>query len=233
MNLGRIVAQKSGLPISVAGQTVNRFCASGLEAIAIACQKIMVGQMEVVVAGGVETMSTIPMGGNKLAPDPDLVRSMPHAYLGMGLTAENVAEKYGITRSDQDEFAFNSQQKAITALKEKRFESQIVPIKLSEGTFTNGKAVKKETVFTIDESVRFDISREGLAALKPIFRVKGTVTAGNSCTINDGAAAVVVMSRGKAVELGLMPMAVFRTHAVGGVEPELMGIGRWLQCQKR
>jgi acetyl-CoA acyltransferase len=225
LNLGRIVALKAGLPFTVPGQTVNRFCASGLEAIAIACQKIMAGQLEVAVAGGVETMSTIPMGGNKLSPDPDLVINLPNAYINMGMTAENVAQKFNVSRKDQDEFAFGSHQKAIKALRDKKFEKQILPIKLSEGAFINGKAVKNEVVFNTDECVRSDITLEGLANLKPLFHIKGTVTAGNACPINDGASAVVIMSRDKAKTLGLKPIGIFRAYAAGGVEPELMGIG--------
>lgn len=225
MNLGRIVALKSGLPSSVPGVTINRFCASGLDAVSAACQRVMCGFADVMVAVGVEHMSTVPMGGNKLAPDPDLAENYPAVYITMGLTAENVASRFNISRQDQDAFAYESQQKAIRALKEGVFKEQILPIKVIDRTFKNGKAVKQERIFDTDECVRLDTSLERMAALPALFRAGGSVTAGNSCPINDGAAAVVVMSREKAKELGLKPMAVFRSYGVGGVDPEIMGIG--------
>ena len=225
MNLGRIVALKAGLPSHVPGMTLNRFCASGLDALSAACQRIMCGFADVIVAVGVEHMSIVPMGGNKLVPDPDLVETYPAAYMTMGLTAENVASRFSIVREDQDAFAYGSHQKAIRALNEGVFKEQILPLEVTNRTFQNGKAVKREKVFDTDECVRFDTSPERLAALRPLFRAGGTVTAGNSCPINDGAAAVVVMSREKAKELGLKPMAVFRSFGVGGVDPEIMGIG--------
>ena len=225
MNLGRIVALKAGLPSQVPGMTLNRFCASGLDALSAACQRIMCGFADVIVAVGVEHMSIVPMGGNKLVPDPDLVETYPAAYITMGLTAENVASRFNISREDQDAFAYESHKKAIRALNEGVFKEQILPLEVTNRAFQNGKAVKREKVFDTDECVRFDTSPERLAALKPLFRAGGTVTAGNSCPINDGAAAVVVMSREKAKELGLKPMAVFRSFGVGGVDPEIMGIG--------
>ena len=225
MNLGRIVALKAGLPSHVPGMTLNRFCSSGLDALSAACQRIMCGFADVIVAVGVEHMSTVPMGGNKLVPDPDLVETYPAAYITMGLTAENVASRFSIVREDQDAFAYGSHQKAIRALNEGVFKEQILPLEVTNRTFQNGKAVKQEKVFDTDECVRFDTSPERLAALKPLFRAGGTVTAGNSCPINDGAAAVVVMSREKAAELGLKPLAVFRSFGVGGVDPDIMGIG--------
>lgn len=225
MNLGRIVALKAGLPSSVPGMTLNRFCASGLDALSAACQRIMCGFADVMVAVGVEHMSVVPMGGNKLVPDPDLVETYPAAYITMGLTAENVASRFNISREDQDAFAYESHKKAIRALNEGVFKQQILPLKVTNRTFRNGKAVKQEKVFDTDECVRFDTSPERLAALRPLFRAGGTVTAGNSCPINDAAAAVVVMSREKARELGLKPMGVFRSYGAGGVDPEIMGIG--------
>lgn len=225
MNLGKIVALKAGFPNSVSGATVNRFCSSGLESIAIASQRIMCGFADVIVAGGVEHVSSVPLGGNKMLPDPDLMEDFPEVYINMGLTAENVARKYNISREEQDRFAFESQQKAAKALKNKKFTEQILPIKLTKRSFKNGKAVKKEIIFDTDESVRPGTSMEALSKLRPVFHAKGTVTAGNSCPMNDGAAAVVITSREKARELGLKPMAVFRSYAVGGVPPELMGIG--------
>ena len=225
MNLGRIVALKAGFPHSVPGQTVNRFCASGLEAIAIAAQKIVSGLADVVVAGGVEQMSMIPMGGNKLVPEPDLVESFPGVYITMGLTAENVARKFNISREEQDKFALMSHQKAARAIESRRFERQILPLKVVDVAFENGKVIKRENIFATDECIRFDTSLEALSKLRPIFHAKGTVTAGNSCPMNDGASAVVVMSREKSTELGIKPMGIFRAYAVGGVDPELMGIG--------
>ncbi|MBT9149337.1 MAG: 3-ketoacyl-CoA thiolase [Dehalococcoidia bacterium] len=225
MNLGRVIALKAGLPHSVTGLTVNRFCASGLEAIAIASQRIMGGFADIVVAGGVEHMSSVPMGGSKLLPDPDLMESYPGAYISTGLTAENVAQRYGVSREDQDAFALDSHQKAVRAQKEKKFDEQILPLNIVERTFEEGKPVKKEIVFEKDECVRPDTSMEALSKLKPIFNIKGTVTAGNSCPLNDGAAAVVIMSRERAGELGLKSMGVFRSYGVGGVDPEVMGIG--------
>ena len=225
MNLGRVVALKAGLPHSVPGITVNRFCASGLEAIAIASQRIICGVADIVVAGGVDHMSVVPIGGNQLLPDPDLMESYPGAYISMGLTAENVAQRYGVSREDQDAFALKSQQKAVKALKEKKFAEQILPLTIVERTFEEGKPVRRETVFEQDECVRPDTSLEALAKLRPLFHIKGTVTAGNSCPLNDGAAVVVIMSRERARELGLKPMGVFRSYGVGGVDPEIMGIG--------
>lgn len=225
MNLGRIIALKAELPHSVPGQTINRFCSSGLEAIAIASQRIMCGFADVVVAGGVEHLSCIPMGGSRLLPDPDLMESFPGVYITMGLTAENVARRFNISREEQDRFALESHQKAARAIKQGQFEKQILPLRIVETTLEDGKAVKKEIVFDTDECVRFDTSLEALSKLKPVFHAKGTVTAGNSCPLNDGAAAVVLMSRERAKELGLKPMAAFRSYAVAGVDPEVMGIG--------
>ena len=184
MNLGRIVALKAGLPTHVPGMTLNRFCASGLDALSAACQRVMCGFADVMVAVGVEHMSTVPMGGNKLVPDPDLVESFPSAYITMGLTAENVASRFNISREDQDTFAYESHQKAAKALNDGVFKEQILPLKVTNRTFQNGKPVKQERVFDTDECVRFDTSPERMAALRPLFRAGGTVTAGNSCPIN-------------------------------------------------
>ncbi len=225
MNLGRIVALKAGLPPRVPGVTVNRYCASGLDAIAIACQKVMCGFADVVVAAGVEHMSLVPMGGNKPLPDPELMDTLPQAYVTMGLTAENVAQRFNISREDQDVFALESHRKAARAAQEGTFKEQILPLRVIDRTFESGKAVSHEKVFDRDECVRFDTSLEALARLRPIFRAGGTVTAGNSCPINDAAAAVVVMSRERAKELGLEPMGVFRSVGVAGVDPDIMGIG--------
>jgi acetyl-CoA acyltransferase len=225
MNLGRIIALRAGLPYQVPGMTVNRYCASGLDSIAIACQRIMCGFADVIVAAGVEHMTLVPMGGNKPLPDPELVETLPAAYITMGLTAENVASRFNVSREDQDAFAYESHQKAVRALNEGVFEEQILPLKVIDRTFQDGKVVNREKVFDTDECVRFDTSLDRLAQLRPLFRAGGTVTAGNSCPMNDAAAATVVMSGEKAKELGLKPMAVFRSFGVGGVDPEIMGIG--------
>ncbi|WP_027718458.1 thiolase family protein [Desulfovirgula thermocuniculi] len=225
MNLARIVALKAGLPDRVPGVTVNRFCASGLEAIAIAAQRIMTGMAEVCLAGGVESMSLVPMGGNKLMPDPDLMATWPEVYMSMGLTAENVAERYKISREDQDAFALASHQKAAAAIAAGRFKEEIVPLTVVERTRANGRLVEKTTVFEVDEGVRYDTSMEALARLKPVFKQGGTVTAGNSSQTSDGAACVVVMSAKKAASLGIEPLAVFRAYAVEGCPPDVMGIG--------
>ncbi|MBM3155723.1 MAG: thiolase family protein [Chloroflexi bacterium] len=225
MNIGRVIALKAGLSPKVPGMTVNRYCASGLDAIAIACQRVMCGFADVVVAAGVEHMTLVPMGGNKPLPDPDLMESLPETYMTMGLTAENVAQRFNISREEQDAFAFESHQKAIKAGKENIFKEQILPIKVIDRTFANGKAAAKEKIFDSDECVRFDTSMERLAKLPPLFRAGGSVTAGNSCPMNDGAAAVVIMTREKANALGLKPMAAFKAFGVGGVDPDIMGIG--------
>ncbi len=225
MNMARILALKAGLPDSVAGVTVNRFCSSGLEAIAIGATRVMAGFADVYLCGGVESMSLVPMGGNICLPDPELMEICPEAYMGMGLTAENVAEKYGITREMQDEFALGSHTKAARAIQEGRFKEQIVPLNVVQKSRAKGKLVEKTIVFDTDEGVRPDTSMEALARLRPVFKAGGTVTAGNSSQTSDGAAAVIVMSREKAESLGLKPMAVFRSYAVGGCPPEIMGIG--------
>jgi acetyl-CoA acyltransferase len=225
MNFGRIVALKAGLSSQVPGITVNRYCASGLEAIGIASQKVMCGFADVVVAAGAEHMSLIPMGGNKPMPDPDLVTAWPEAYITMGLTAENVAQRFDISRQDQDAFAYESHQKAARAQADGRFKSQIVPLTVVDRGFEAGRAVARERVFDKDECIRPDTSPEALSRLRALFRAGGTVTAGNSCPMNDGAAAAVIMSRERAAQLKLAPMAVFRSMGVGGVDPEIMGIG--------
>jgi len=225
MNLGRVISLKAGLSSRVPGMTVNRYCASGLDAIAIACQKVMCGFADVVVAAGVEHMTLVPMGGNKPLPDPELMETMPEAYVTMGLTAENVAQRFNVSREDQDRFALESHRKAARALEAERFKEQILPLQVVDRTFEDGKAVNREKVFDRDECVRFDTSLEALSKLRAIFRAGGTVTAGNSCPMNDGAAATVVVSGEKAKELGLKPMGVFRSYGVGGVDPDIMGIG--------
>ncbi|MDK2888461.1 MAG: acetyl-CoA acyltransferase [Thermoanaerobacter sp.] len=225
MNITRNVILKAGLPNSVPGVTVNRYCSSGLEAIAIAATRIMAGFAEVYVAGGVESMSLVPMGGNKTMPDPGLMEMIPEAYMGMGYTAENVAERFNISREDQDAFALASHQKALAAIKEGRFKDEIVPLTVTERVRQDGRLVERSFIFDTDEGVRPDTSLEALARLKPAFKIGGTVTAGNSSQTSDGAACVVLMSGRKAASLGLKPLAVFRSYAVGGCPPEIMGIG--------
>jgi acetyl-CoA acyltransferase len=226
LNLARVVAMRAGFPHTVPGQTVNRFCSSGLQAIATAAYEIMVGAEEVMVAGGVEFMSQVPIMGLTPSPNPYLVEHNPQVYTSMGLTAENVAEKFGISREDQDRFALSSHQKAAKAIKEGKFKEEVIPIlaKVKE-VKEDGTVVVKEVIFDTDEGVRYDASLEGMAALKSVFKAKGTVTAGNSSQTSDGAAAVVLMSREKAEKMGVKPMAAFRSFAVAGVPPEVMGIG--------
>lgn len=226
LNLARVITLRAGFPYTVPGQTVNRFCSSGLQAIATAAYEIMLGATEVMVAGGVEFMSQVPIMGLTPSPNPYLVEHYPQAYISMGLTAENVAEKFGITREDQDRFALLSHQKAARAIREGKFKEEIIPIpaKVKE-IREDGKVIVKEVPFDTDEGVRFDTSLEAMAALKPVFKAKGTVTAGNSSQTSDGAAALVLMSREKAESLNVKPLAVFRAFAVAGVPPEIMGVG--------
>jgi acetyl-CoA acyltransferase len=225
MNIARLVVLKAGLPNSIPGTTVNRFCASGLEAIAIAATRIMSGFVEVCVAGGVENMSMVPMGGNKISPDPELMETVPEAYMGMGLTAENVAKLYQISREEQDAFALASHRKATAAIQEGRFKEEIVPLTVREKSWQDGKIVENSFLFDTDEGVRPDTSMEALARLKPVFMAGGTVTAGNSSQTSDGASCLILMSARKANSLGLKPLGVFRTYAVAGCPPEIMGIG--------
>jgi acetyl-CoA acyltransferase len=226
MNVTRIACQRAGLPDSVPGVTVNRFCASGLEAIAMGAQRILSGMGEVIVAGGTESMSQVPMGGFRMAPNPCLMDQMPDAYLAMGLTAENLAGKFNISRGDADQFAFESHQKAVAALDAGRFKEECVSVPVREVTLDgNSKRKVTEFAFEADEGPRRDTSVEKLASLKPAFSPKGTVTAGNASQRSDGAAAVVLMSGEKVKELGLKPLARFVTYAVSGVPPGIMGIG--------
>jgi len=226
LNLARVVALRAGFPYAVPGQTVNRFCSSGLQAIATAAYEIMVGAQDVIIAGGVEFMSQVPIMGLTPSPNPYLVDHYPQGYTSMGLTAENVAERFGITREEQDRFALSSHQKAAKAIQEGKFKEEILPIpaKVKE-TREDGRVIVKEVPFDTDEGVRFDASLEAMASLKPIFKAKGTVTAGNSSQTSDGAAALILMSREKAEALKVKPMAVFRSFGVAGVPPEIMGVG--------
>jgi len=228
LNMARLAALRAGLPHTVPGQTVNRFCASGLQAIALAAERIMSGFAEIIIAGGAESMSMVPMTGNTYAPDPYLAEQYPAAFTSMGITAENVARAYQVGREAQDAFALESHKKAAAAIREGRFKDEVVPLTIVQRRF-RGEArppvTRTEVVFDTDEGVRFETSAEALAKLQPAFHAKGTVTAGNSSQTSDGAAAVVVMSKEKAGELRLAPLATFRAFAIAGVPPELMGIG--------
>ncbi len=225
LNVARIAALRAGLPDSVPGVTVNRFCASGLQAIAMAAERILAGWAEVVVAGGTESMSRIPMTGWKFAPHPELVERWPDVYLSMGNTAEMVARRFAISREDQDRWGLRSHQRAAAAIREGRFREEIVPVRVRRWEEDGPAPRAREIVFEVDEGVRFDTSLEAMAQLKPAFAKDGTVTAGNSSQTSDGAAACVVMSSHKAEQLGLRPLGVFRSFAVAGVPPEIMGIG--------
>lgn len=225
MNIGRIVAQKAGLPDSVPGATVNRFCSSGLQTIAMATQAIIAGHADVIVAGGTESMSQVPMTGFFFQPDPELVEQDIDVYLSMGLTAENVAERYGITREEADRFALRSHQRAIEAIEAGKFEEEIVPVAVREVVYENGQTRTVEKDFRVDEGPRRDTSLEVLAKLRPVFKQNGTVTAGNASQKSDGAAAAVVMSERMVQELGVEPMGRLIGFALAGAPPEIMGIG--------
>jgi acetyl-CoA acyltransferase len=226
MNVARIASLRAGLPIECSAMTVNRFCSSGLQTIAMASERIMVGGATAILAGGTETMSLIPMGGHRIVPNPRLVDTYPDAYLNMGLTAERVANRYGITREDQDAFALASHQKAFAAIAEGRFTGEIVPLEVTVDSLNaKGKKQSKTVSFTVDEGPRSDSTAEALAKLRPAFHVKGTVTAGNSSQMSDGAAAALVMNGDRARELGLTPLGRFVAFATAGVLPEEMGIG--------
>jgi len=226
LNVARILSLYAGFPASVPALTVNRFCASGLQAIAFAAERVMLGHADVVVAGGVESMSHVPMGGFKPAPHPGIIAETPQVYMSMGHTAETVAARYGVSREDQDRFALESHRKAAAAIQAGKFKDEIVAVAgNTSGVDETGKHWSKPFEFDTDECVRPDTTMEALAKLKPSFSMGGTVTAGNSSPISDGAAAVVVMSRAKADALGLKPLAAFRAFAVAGIEPEVMGLG--------
>jgi len=243
MNVARIASLRAGLPVEVSALTINRFCSSGLQSIALAAERIMAGGAEAIVAGGTESMSMIPMGGNKISPNPWLVDHYPDAYLTMGLTAERLAERFGITRAQADEFSLSSHQKAVAALKAGKFVEEIVPVPVSftpgqDQTGAASSAARKghpstgewrpkrqEVVLKDDEGPRADTSLEALLALKPAFHQKGTVTAGNSSQMSDGAAASVVMSLERAKTLGIKPLARYVSFATAGYKPEEMGLG--------
>jgi acetyl-CoA acyltransferase len=224
MNMARNAALLAGLPDSVTGVTINRFCSSGLQSIAMAADRIRCGEAHIILAGGAESMSLIPRSGHRFSPNPKFVDERPEIYMNMGLTAEEIQRRWQISREDQDAFALRSHQNALKAQAEGKFDDEIVPIKIETVT-PNGKTPhRSETIFKKDEGPR-ETSAEGLANLKPVFHAHGTVTAGNASQTSDGAAVALVMSEAKAEELGLKPMARFVTFATGGVPPEIMGIG--------
>ncbi len=225
MNVARIAALRAGLPHSVCGQTVNRFCSSGLQTIATAAQQIMTGMGDTLVAGGAESMSYVPMVGNKFSANPYLAEQYPAVYIGMGMTAENVAQRFEISREEQDAFAYRSHQRAMQAQDEGKFDDEIVPLDVSLKLGEGGDVHEHSFTFEQDEGVRRDTSVDALGNLRPVFHVKGTVTAGNSSQTSDGAAALLLMSEERAASLGLKPLARFVSFAVGGVPPEVMGIG--------
>jgi len=228
-NVARVASLRAGLPVSCSAMTINRFCSSGLQAIALAAERIMAGFGNLIIAGGTETMSMIPMGGFHFAPNPHLMEHYPDSYLSMGLTAENLARKYGITRQEADEFSLRSHQRALAAIAEGKFRDEVVPLEVTEvsmnGQNGKGRPEKRTVVFGVDEGPRRDTTMEALAKLKPAFHAHGTVTAGNSSQMSDGAAAAVVMSAERARELGAKPLARFVAYAAAGTLPEEMGVG--------
>ncbi len=225
LNFARTIALRAGLPVETPGQTVNRFCSSGLQTIAMAAERIIANGADVIIAGGAETMSMVPMTGFRVNPNPYMVENMPEVYMGMGLTAERVADEYEVSRLVQDEFAVNSHRKAAAAYARDAFKEEIVPLEIEEVTAGPDGPVRVTTIFDRDEHLRPETTLEGLAKLKPVFKQGGSVTAGNSSPLSDGAAAVIVMERGKAEALGLTPILRFVGFNVGGVRPEIMGVG--------
>jgi len=236
MNVARIAALRAGLPVETSAMTINRFCSSGLQSIALAAERIRSGSAQVIVAGGTESMSLVPMGGNKVSPNPWLVDNKPDTYISMGLGTENIARKFGITREQADEFSMNSHKKALAAITACHFKDETIPVEVKITSLPNGngssskakssaKPVTQSFTFSVDEGPRADTSLEALAKLKPAFHAKGTVTAGNSSQMSDGAAAAVVMSDTRAQSLGLKPLARFVAYATAGVLPEEFGIG--------
>src|SRR5271169_6723482 len=217
MNVARIASLRAGLPVEVSAMTINRFCSSGLQAIAMGAERIM--------AGGAESMTMIPMGGNKVSANPWLVANYPDSYLSMGLTAERLAARFGITREQADQFSVDSHKKAIAAIEAGKFDDEVVPVPVSFTTPNGSKPKRTEIIFKMDEGPRADTSMEALAALKPAFHMKGTVTAGNSSQMSDGAAAAIVMSADRAKALGLKPLARYVGYATAGYKPEEMGLG--------
>ena len=225
-NVARIASLRAGLPVECSAMTINRFCSSGLQSIALAADRIRGGSAEVIVAGGTETMSMIPMGGFHFSPNPYLMDTYPDSYLSMGLTAENLARKHAISREEADAFALRSHQRALAAIAEGRFKEEIVPLNVVEVSMNGGRRPEKRAItFDTDEGPRRDTSMEALGKLKPAFHAHGTVTAGNASQMSDGAAASVVMSGEKAQALGVKPLARFVSYATAGTLPEEMGVG--------
>src|SRR5262245_41459686 len=226
MNVARQASWLAGIPKEASAVTINRFCSSGLQAIAFAAERIKCGWADCIVAGGTETMSMIPMGGHNLRPNPTLVETWPDFYLSMGLTAENLSKKYSISREEADQFSLGSHQKAVSAISSGRFKDEIVPLKVKTVELdSRGRRTVKESSFDTDEGPRADTSMDALGKLRPAFHARGTVTAGNSSQTSDGAAAALVMSDARARELGLKPMARMIAYATAGVDPDYMGIG--------
>jgi len=225
MNVARTASLRAGLPVEVSAMTINRFCSSGLQSIAMAAERIAGGGAEVIVAGGTESMSLVPMGGHKVSPNPWLVEHYPDSYLSMGLTAERLAQRFGISREEADEFSLRSHQKAIAAIQAGKFSDEIVPVPVSFTTPNGSKPKKHDVIFNTDEGPRADTSLEALLSLKPAFHARGTVTAGNSSQMSDGAAAAVVMSLQRAKQLGIKPLVRFVSFATAGYKPEEMGLG--------
>jgi acetyl-CoA acyltransferase len=226
MNVARQASWLAGVPKESSAVTINRFCSSGLQAIAFAAERIMCGWADCIIAGGTETMSMIPMGGHKIVPNPTLVETWPDFYLNMGLTAENLAQKYSISREEADEFSLRSHQKAIDAINSGKFKDEIVPLRVKTVELdSKGKRAERETEFATDEGPRAETSKEALGKLRPAFHARGTVTAGNSSQMSDGAAAAIVMSADRARALGIKPLARFVSFATAGVSPDHMGIG--------
>jgi acetyl-CoA acyltransferase len=225
MNVARIASLRAGLPVEVSALTINRFCSSGLQSIAMAAERIQAGGAEIMVAGGTESMSMIPMGGNKISPNPWLVDHYPDAYLSMGLTAESVGQRFGITREQSDEFSLRSHKKALAAIEAGKFADETVPVPVSFTTPNGKKPVRQEIAFKVDEGPRADTSLEALLGLKPAFHVNGIVTAGNASQMSDGAAAAVVMSAERAKALGVKALARYVSFATAGYKPEEMGLG--------
>ena len=225
MNVARIASLRAGLPVEVSALTINRFCSSGLQAIALAAERIMAGGAEIIIAGGTESMSMIPMGGHKISPNPWLVDHYPDAYLSMGLTAERLANRYGLTREECDQFSLHSHEKALAAIQAGKFAEETVPVPVSFTTPNGSKPKRQEITFKVDEGPRDDTSLEALLSLKPAFHVKGVTTAGNSSQMSDGAAVAVVMSGERAKQLGIKPLARYVSFATAGYKPEEMGIG--------
>ncbi len=226
LNFARVITLRAGLPVEIPGQTVNRFCSSGLQTIATAAERIIANGADVIIAGGAETMSLVPMSGFKISPNPYMAENAPEVYMSMGHTAEHVADEYGVSREDMDQFAYESHMKTAHATDAGYFRQEIVPFEIEE-TYVNddGELVTEKRLFAEDEHLRRETTLDGLAKLKPVFKQGGRVTAGNSSPLSDGAAAVIVMEAGKAAQLGLKPLARFVGFNVAGVRPEVMGIG--------